>query len=115
MDRTRLASRTTLGAYVGLVLVLIGWYGITSPSPLALTALLLPLVFPLRGLIQGKPYTYAWTSFLILIYFIHGIVEAWANPATRIWALLEIAFSMGTYTGAVLYARWRGRELKIGA
>ena len=95
MDYTRLARRATLGAYFGLVVVLAGWYGITDPAPLALAALLIPLLFPLRGLVQGKPYTYAWTSFLILIYFIHGIVEAWANPASRSWALLEIVCSVG--------------------
>lgn len=114
MDPTRLARSITLWAWAGLVLILIGWYGFSDPAPLLLAALLIPLAFPLRGLIRGKPYTYAWTSLLILIYFIHGSVEAWANPASRGWALLEIALSVVIYTGAVVYARRRGREIRRG-
>lgn len=113
-DLTRITRAVTLGGWLALVLVLIGWYGIRDPAPLLLIALLIPLAFPLRGLLLGKPYTYAWTSLLILIYFIHGSVEAWANPASRGWALLEVALSVVIYTGAVVYARRRGRELKRG-
>lgn len=112
MDPTRIARGITLGAWTGLVLILIGWYGFSEPAPLFLAALLLPLAFPLRGLITGRPYTYAWTSLLVLIYFIHGSVEAWANPASRGWALLEVALSVVVYSGAVVYARRRGRELR---
>lgn len=113
MKYSILARRFTLLAYAGLILVIIGWYGVADPAPLPLVALLVPLLFPLPGLIRGKPYTYAWTSFLILIYFIHGVVEAYASPATRLWSSTEILLSVVVYTGAVLYARLRGRELKM--
>jgi len=109
------ASRwLALAGYFGIALVLGLWYGLARPAPLALL-LLLPLLFPLRGLWRGTPYTYAWSSFLSLFYFTHGVVEGWTNPATRPWAWLEIAASVAFYVGAILYARLRGRQLKSRA
>jgi uncharacterized membrane protein len=104
--------RLTLISYIALVSVLLTWYGLVYPAPILLILLLLPLLFPLRGILKGNPYTHAWSSFLILLYFIHGVVEAYANPPVRMLALLEVLFSVTFYVGAVLFARLRGRELK---
>ena len=112
MSQIKFSRRLTLISYIALVVVLLTWYGLVYPAPLLLILLLFPLLFPLRGLLKGNPYTYAWSSFLILLYFIHGVVEAYANPPVRMLALLEVLFSVTFYTGAVLYARLRGRELK---
>ena len=112
MNYISFSRRLTLFSLLALVTVIVLWYGLLFPAPLILVLLLLPLVFPLKGLLKGNPYTYAWSSFLIFIYFIHGVVEAYANPAARSLALLEVLLSVTFYTGAVLYARLRGRELK---
>jgi len=112
MNPVKFSRRLTLLSYITLVAVLLTWYGWIDPSPAALALLLLPLSFPLKGILKGNPYTYAWSSFLILLYFIHGVVEAYANPPVRILALLEVLASVAFYSGAVLYARLRGRELK---
>lgn len=112
MNPTRFSRYLTLISYFTLIGLLLSWYGFHDSSPIAQIALLLPLLFPLRGLLKGNPYTFAWSSFLILIYFIHGVVEAYANPAVRLLASLEILCSVAFYSGAVLYARLRGRELK---
>lgn len=112
MNLIKFSRHLTLLSYFVLVAVLVIWYGLVFPEPVVLILLLLPLVFPLSGILKGKPYTHAWSSFLILLYFIHGIVEAYANPAARMLALLEVLISVAFYTGAVLFARLRGRELK---
>ena len=112
MNPTRFSRYLTLISYFTLIGLLLSWYGFHDSSPVTLIALLLPLLFPLRGLLKGNPYTFAWSSFLILIYFIHGVVEAYANPAVRHLAGFEILCSVAFYSGAVLYARLRGRELK---
>ena len=112
MNLIRFSRYLTLLSYFALVAVLVIWYGLVFPAPVVLILLLLPLVFPLSGILKGKPYTHAWSSFLILLYFIHGVVEAYANPAARMLALLEVLISVAFYTGAVLFARLRGRELK---
>jgi len=82
------------------------------PVSLVLIVMVGPLLFPLRGLLHGKAYTHAWASFLIMLYFIHGVQEAWANPEERIYALLEILFSMVFYLSAIMYARLAGKQQK---
>lgn len=111
MTPAEASRRLALAGYFGIALVLLLWYGVARPAPLALL-MLLPLLFPLRGLWRGRPYTYAWSSFLSLFYFTHGVVEGWTVPASRPWAWLEILASILFYVGAIVYARLRGRELK---
>lgn len=106
----------TLSGYFALLILIILWHGFIFPADnrpwVILAFIIAPLLFPLRGLLKEKPYTYAWTSFIILIYFIHGVVEAWANTNERIFALIEIFLSVQVYIGAIYYARLQGRELK---
>lgn len=115
--KTKIAYWIALGSYLGLLLLLIAWLGWISPPiglpiSIALAFMTIPLLFPLRGMLNGRPYTFAWASFLSLIYFIHGVVEAYSTPQDRYLAILEIILSIAFYTGSMLYARFRGRELK---
>ena len=107
-----IARRISLAGYFGLIGLLVVWYGIMQPAYTALIILLVPLAFPLYGLVQGKPYTYAWMSFLTLLYFVHGTVEAYANEYARPYALVEVFTSVLIYIGVIMYARLRSRELK---
>lgn len=115
MNKINVSRGLTLFSYAGLIVLLVVWYGLLAPNLVLLGVLLLPLLLPLRGLLQGQPYTYAWSSFLILLYFIHGVVEAFANPPVRLLASLEILCSVVFYGGAIFFARWRGRQLKQGS
>lgn len=116
MDKLRRARLVAMCGYFGLLLLLPLWYGWLSPSqlplPLVLALLVLPLLFPLRGLLQGRPYTYAWSSFLSLIYFIHAVLELYSTPQDRYLALLELLLSLAFYLGCVSYAKLGGRALK---
>ncbi len=106
----------TLSGYFALLLLLIIWHGFIFPADkqpwLILGFIIMPLLFPIHGLLKGKPYTYAWTSFVILLYFMHGTVEAWANANERVYAIIEIYLSVQIYIGAIYYARLQGRALK---
>lgn len=118
MNKTVIAYWAALGGYFGLLILLMAWLGWLSPPEqipisIALAFMTIPLLFPLRGLLYGRPYTFAWASFLSLIYFIHGVVEAYSSEEDRYLAVLEIILSVVFYTGSMLYARFRGRELKI--
>ena len=113
----RLARLIALTGYFGLILLILVWNIWLSPPkalalPLVLALALAPLLLALAGLLYGRPYTYAWISFLSLLYFTHGTVEAYSNPADRLPALLEVGFSVMLYVGAIMFARLRGRELK---
>jgi uncharacterized membrane protein len=106
----------TLSAYFALLLLLLIWHGFAFPASkqpwLILGFIIAPLLFPIRGLLKENPYTYAWTSFVIMLYFMHGTVEAWANDEQRIFAIIEIYLSVQVFIGAIYFARLQGRALK---
>jgi uncharacterized membrane protein len=116
MDKLRRARIIALCGYFGLLALLPIWYAWLSPPQLplgmVLAILIVPLLFPLRGLLYGRPYTYAWSSFLALFYFIHAVVELYSTPQDRYLAVLELLLSLAFYVGCVIYARLGGRELK---
>ncbi|MGD2137002.1 MAG: DUF2069 domain-containing protein [Gammaproteobacteria bacterium] len=100
----------TLVGYFGVLGLLIGWYGWLSPPeflPVALALLLLvtPLLFPLRGILHGRPYTFAWSCFLALLYFTHGVMEAYSSEADRYLGLLEVVFASLWFLAATGYIR----------
>ena len=109
MTTVSLVRWLTLACYGLLILLLVLWYGVWSPSTLpvglVLFFLLLPLMFPLLGMIRGKIYTHAWMTMLILFYFIHGVGEAWTTPEDRIYAIAEIILSMVIYIGSIAYVK----------
>ena len=77
---------------------------------LVLIVLVGPLLLPLRGLLHGRPYTHAWTSFMALFYFVAGVFNA-AGVMNRPWlAWLEIVFSVLLFFGAVFYTRAKMRD-----
>ena len=82
------------------------------PTALVLLVICTPLLFPMRGLLNSKTYTYQWASFLSLAYFAHGITEISAHPDVWYAGLLETLASMLMYLGCVLYARVFKQEKK---
>lgn len=114
---TRFWRVITLIGYFGLFFLLIAWTTWLSPPPrlpVALVLLMLvgPLLFPLRGILHGRAYTHAWTSFLALFYFTAGVFNA-AGGIHKPWlAWLEILFSSLLFIGTVFYARHRAQETK---
>ena len=99
-----------LSGYFGLFGLLLLWFAWLEPPerfPIALALILWvgPLLFPVRGLLHGRLYTHAWTSFLALFYFAFGVFHA-AGPMARPWlAWLEIVFSVLLFGGTILYVR----------
>lgn len=108
-----------LSGYFGLFGLLLLWFAwLEPPSRLPVAwALLLwvgPLLFPVRGLLHGRPYTHAWASFLALFYFAFGVFCA-AGPMARPWlAWLEIGLSVLWFLGAILYVR-TGAQARLRA
>jgi len=109
-----------LGGYFLLLGLLLNWFTWIAPPErfpvsLALILLAVPLLLPLRGLLHGRTYTSAWSSFLALFYFAFGVdaVAAAQDPAWLGWT--AIAASVALFTGCVGYVRVRGRELRGAA
>ena len=109
-NRARLFYILTLSAYFGIMVLLLAWYGWLAPpsivpAQLALVALGLPLFAPLRGLLHARRHTVAWSLFLCLLYFTHGIVEAYSDAEARWLALTEVALSLCWLVGGIGFIR----------
>ena len=69
----------------------------------------LPLLAPLSGLIRGNRYTYSWATLCVLPYFIVGVTEAVANPATHLWATALLGFSLLWFFALISFLRVTSR------
>jgi uncharacterized membrane protein len=110
-------KQLSLISFFGLMITLICWitlgeHGAHYPVAGWLIMALTPLLFPLRGLLHGKPYTHAWTGFMMLLYFSHGIGEVYSAPAFNVYASLEVLFSFLTFSASVVFIRLNSNQLK---
>lgn len=107
---------TLLGHFALMVLLMVWeiWIDPAGMLPKSLVILFMvgPLLIPLRGLLYGRTYTHAWTSFLALFYFLHGVGQAYDGKQFAYLGVLEVVFSLMLFLGAILYVRFRSRELK---
>lgn len=118
MDRDQkqaLYRRIALVSYFALMIHLMLWIIWLGPSPYFPTAMVLivmvvPLLFPLRGILHGRAYTHAWTGFLAILYFIHGIGDYVVNPPERLYSGLEIFLSLTLFFSCAFYARITGKR-----
>ncbi|HEX6297011.1 MAG TPA: DUF2069 domain-containing protein [Burkholderiales bacterium] len=94
---------------VALIVLCLAWELWLAPlrpggSLMALKAL--PLAFPIAGVLQGRRYTFQWSSMLILAYFAEGATRAWSDRGlSQTLAFLEVALSLVYFVAAVSYAR----------
>ena len=106
MRALRLAAS---GSLIGLLLLCLAWEMWLVPlrpggSLLALKAL--PLSLPIPGVLNGRRYTYQWSSMLILAYFAEGVVRTWSERGlSQMLSGAEIALSLAFFASAVAYAR----------
>jgi uncharacterized membrane protein len=99
-----------LAGFFGLFILSMLWYTVLAPPtsiPVALILLLTvtPLLLPMRGLLNGKLKSCSWAAYVSLLYFIHGSIETYSNPSERLYASLEVIFSLMLFLGAVGYVR----------
>ena len=73
----------------------------------------LPLLIPLKGLLKGDPYTFAWTNFIMMIFFLHSVTTLWVVSADRIWATIELVLTGIIFMAGTYYAKYRGQELGL--
>lgn len=110
--------KIALFGYFSLLFFMPLWLLVLSPSASLSTSttlilFTLPLLFPLKGLLQGNPYTYAWANFIVLIYFLHSLTTLWVLPSDIIWATLELIFATAMFLGCSYYAKYKGQELGL--
>ncbi len=66
----------------------------------------LPLLIPLYGLLKDKLYTYRWTGFLTMLYFIIGVSETFSNSDLRVYGVLTLCFTLTLFISSMYYSRY---------
>ena len=103
------SARMTFAGVMALLAIQWLWHAALFPSghprgywiagvlsfPLALLAIALWL---------GRPSARYWSGVIALLYFCHGVTEAWTLPAERGIALVE----SGLAVAVILAANWNG-------
>ena len=102
-------------SYAGLIVLQPVWHALLPPPagsgswPLAVVATL-PLLLPLKGVWRGSLRAMTWAGYLVMLYLVIGVMEAWANPPQRAASLLQIAL-VTVFVGSTL-AFSRGAQAK---
>ena len=75
----------------------------------------LPLCWPLAGLLKNRMYTYRWVSLMIWLYFTEGVVRAWGDKG---WssglALAQTILCVILFAACALHVRWRFQMAREG-
>lgn len=102
----RSAASASLVALLVLCLAWELWLAPLRPGGSLVALKALPLAFPLRGIFEGRRYTYQWSSLLILAYFAEGVTRSVAERgASQACAGVELVLSVAFFAMAVAYAR----------
>jgi len=76
-----------------------------SIALLSITYLLI-LILPWQSLVADKSRVYLWSSYLILLYFMHAIVESYANSDARIFAIIELVLTLCYFVSSTFCYRY---------
>jgi uncharacterized membrane protein len=102
---TSMPSRWAQGiaafAHIGLIVAL---PLVAGPSGLIIA---LPLLLPLPGLWAGRPYTYAWSSLLVVFYVGGFLMEGWAHPRRSTLSFALAALAAIEFCALMFYVRFR--------
>jgi uncharacterized membrane protein len=108
----------TRGVAVGSVVALIAlglawelWLAPTGRGTLALKVL--PLFFPLPGLLRNRMYTYRWLSLMVWLYFIEGVIRATSDRGRgAVLGAIEVLLCLLLFAACAAHVRWRLRNAK---
>ncbi len=109
MPPSRIAYFTACASLIALIFLGLAWELRLAPLQAGGSALALkivPLLFPLFGILHGKRYTYKWSSLLILLYFAEGLVRSTTEPPpSQYLAMAEVLLSLLFFAAVVAYLR----------
>jgi len=97
-------------SYIGLLIFQPVWHALL-PEPfgsgnwiLALAATA-PLLLPLKGVLQGLLRSMTWAGYLVMLYLVIGIMEAWSNPDQRLAALIQVMLVVIFIASLMVFSR----------
>ena len=108
--------RLAVSSLLGLIVLGVAWelwLAPVRPGGTLLALKVLPLCFPLTGLLKNRMYTYRWLSLLIWLYFTEGAVRAWSDAAPGNYlALIEVVLCLALFAACALHVRLRLKHAK---
>ena len=106
MKALRAIAASTLFVLCILCLAWELWLAPLRPGGTLMALKAMPLLLALRGVAEGRRYTYQWSSMLVLAYFAEGVMRAWSERGlSQALAAAEIVLSLVFFAAAVGYAR----------
>jgi uncharacterized membrane protein len=106
-DKYRLGASAFL---VALILACVAWETFVAPLRPGgswMSLKVIPLLFPLRGILKGRLYTYQWAAMLSLLYVGEGSARVMSDveAVSVMMAWLELFLAGGFFVCAVAYVR----------
>ena len=107
-SRLRLLHLGAASSLLTLILLCLAWELLLAPLRPGgswLVLKVLPLLFPLRGVLKRDVYTIQWSALLILLYLGEGIVRATSDavPLSIMLGWVEVALSSIYFLCTLLY------------
>ena len=104
------------GSLLGLIVLGLAWelwLAPLRPGGSWLVIKVLPLCFPLAGLLRNRMYTYRWVSLMVWIYFTEGVVRAYSDRGLSAkLAMIEVVLCLMLFAACALHVRLRLRRAK---
>jgi uncharacterized membrane protein len=116
LDRPTLLHRGAVASLLLLIAYCVAWELLLAPLRPGgswLVLKVLPLLFPLVGILKRDVYTMQWSSMLILLYFMEGLVRGTSDQglsAKLAWG--EVALSCLFFFCVLAYLRPYKRAAK---
>ena len=105
-----------VGSVLGLIVLGLAWelwLAPLRPGGSWLVVKVLPLCFPLAGLLRNRMYTYRWVSLVVWLYFTEGVVRAYSDRGLSAQlAMVEIVLCLTLFAACALHVRMRLRKAK---
>lgn len=104
---SRLLPACALAAIAGLYA---WWFRDDAQRFAAWLVLVLPPLLLLPGVLAGGRLSRFWAGVLALLWFCHGVMEAWSETSTRALAFVLIALSLVV----VFSVSWPALQSRLG-
>lgn len=117
---TQLLLKISQVGYFTLILLLgvgaLALYSSQLYSGIFIILGLIPIFIPIKGVLRGSPYTYAWSCFLLCLYLLHGLTFIYTSETLLefSFALIETVLAASLIASFSFYARFKAQELKLG-
>jgi len=106
---TRATRVLAVGSLLGLIALCVAWELWLAPTGRrTLVIKVLPLLFPLAGLLKHRMYTYRWVSLLVWLYCAEGLVRATSEQGLgAVLAGMEVVLCVLLFVACAVQVRWR--------